>query len=118
MGRKFGCEVEVMLVLHGPAFIFPTLHIAMYKKKFMPAMFIVMTNSLTHGAVVARKYILASPPVIEVYNASLQSGERFFDVPLDGVQIINLLASTIRAKRIGRIKSLTALLTRIDAKVK
>ena len=62
MGKEFGCEVEVMLGLHGPAFIFPTLHIAMHKKKFMPAMFIVMTNSLTHGAVVSSKLILASQP--------------------------------------------------------
>jgi hypothetical protein len=101
MGKEFGCEVEVMLGLHGPAFIFPTLHIAMHNKKFMPAMFIAMNNSLTHGAVVSSKLVLASLPVIEVSNASVPSGERFFDVPLDGVQIINLLASTIRAKRIG-----------------
>ena len=55
------------------------------------ARFMVMNNSLTHGAVVSRKLILASP-VIEVANATIPSGERFFNIPVDGVQIINLLA--------------------------
>ena len=95
-GKEFGCEVEVKLGWHGPTFTFPTLHICVRKKKFMnsPAIFMVMNNSLTHGAVVSRKLILASP-VIEVANATVPSGERFFDVPLDGVQIINLLASNL-----------------------
>jgi hypothetical protein len=41
----------------------------MRKKKFMnsPAMFMVMNNSLTHGTVVSRDLILASP-VVEVKN--------------------------------------------------
>ena len=93
-GKEFGCEVEVKLGWHGPTFTFPTLHIAMRKKKFMNglARFMVMNNSLTHGAIVSSKLILASP-VIEVANATVPSGERFYDVPVDGVQIINLLAS-------------------------
>ena len=95
-GKEFGCEVEVKLGWHGPTFTFPTLHIAMRKKKFMnsPAIFMVMNNSLTHGAVVSRKLILASP-VIEVANATVPSGERFFNISMDGVQIINLLASNL-----------------------
>ena len=93
-GKEFGCEVEVKLGWHGPTFTFPTLHIAMHKKKFMnsPAIFMVMNNSLTHGAVVSRTLIIASPSV-EVANATVPSGERFFNIPVDGVQIINLLAS-------------------------
>ena len=35
MGKEFGCEVEVKLGWHAPAFTFLTLHIAMRKKKFM-----------------------------------------------------------------------------------
>jgi hypothetical protein len=95
-GKEFGCEVEVKLGWHGPTFTFPTLHIAMRKKKFMnsPAIFMVMNNSITHGAVVSRKLILASP-VIEVANATVPSGERFFNIPMDGVQIINLLTSNL-----------------------
>ena len=97
-GKEFGCEVEAKLGWHGPIFTFPTLHIAMRKKKFMksPAIFMVMNNSLTHGAVVSRKLILSSP-VIEVANATVPSGERFFNIPVDGVQIINLLASNERS---------------------
>ena len=92
-GKEFGCEVEVKLGWHGPTFTFPTLHIAMRKKKFMnsPAMFMVMNNSLTHGAVVNRALILASAPVVEVANATVPSGERFFDVPVDDIEIVNLL---------------------------
>jgi len=93
-GKEFGWEVGVKLGWHGPTFTFPTLHICVRKKKFMNglARFMVMNNSLTHGAVVSRKLILASP-VIEVANATVPSGERFFNIPVDGVQIINLLAS-------------------------
>ena len=95
-GKEFGCEVEVKLGWHGPTFTFPTLHIAMRKKKFMnsPAMFMVMNNSLTHSAVVSRKLILASP-VIEVANATVPTGERFYDVPVDNVSIMNFLADPV-----------------------
>ena len=92
-GKEFGCEVEVKLGWHGPKFTFPTLHIAMRKKKIMnsPAMFMVMNNSLTHGAIVNKNLILASS-VVEVANATVPSGERFFNVPVDVEQFINLLA--------------------------
>ena len=56
-----------------------------------PAIFMVMNNSLTHGAVVSRKLILASP-VVEVANATVPSGERFFDIPVDGIEFVSLLA--------------------------
>ena len=92
-GKEFGCEVEVKLGWHGPTFTFPTLHIAMRKKKFMksPAMFMVMNNSLTHGVIVSRKLILTSP-VIEVKNMTVPTGERFYDVPAADIQVVNLLA--------------------------
>jgi len=95
-GKEFGCEVEVKLGWHGPKFTFPTLHISVRKKKFMnsPAMFMVMNNSLTHSAVVSRKLILASP-VIEVANATVPTGERFYDVPVDNVSIMNFLADPV-----------------------
>ena len=65
----------------------------MRKKKFMKslAMFMVMNNSLTHGAVVYRIRISGSP-VIEVSYATVPSDERFFNIPVNGVQITNLLA--------------------------
>ena len=92
-GKEFGCEVEVKLGWHGPTFNFPTLHICSRKKKFMspPSMFTVMNNSLTHGAVVGSKLVLQSP-IIEVKNMTVPTGERFFDMPVDNINIINLLA--------------------------
>ena len=91
-GKEFGCKVEVKLDWHGPTFNFPTLHICSRKKKFMspPSMFMVMNNSLTHGAVVGSKLVLQSP-IIEVKNMTVPTGERFFDVPVDNINIINLL---------------------------
>ena len=92
-GKEFGCEVEVKLGWHGPTFNFSTLHICTRKKKFMspPSMFMVMNNSLTHRAVVSSKLILQSP-IIEVKNMTVPTGERFFDVPVDDINVINLLA--------------------------
>ena len=55
-----------------------------------PSMFMVMNNSLTHGAVVGSKLVLQSP-IIEVKNMTVPTGERFFDVPVDNINIINLL---------------------------
>lgn len=57
-GQDFGCEVEVKLGWHGPEFTFPTLYIAHRKKKFMdsPAIFMVLNQSITHGAGVSRKH--------------------------------------------------------------
>ena len=54
----------------------------------------VMNNSLTHGAIVSRKYILASPhPVVEVKNTTVPTGERFYDVFVADIKVVNLMAS-------------------------
>ena len=92
-GKEFGCEVEVKLGWHGPGLNFPTLQICSRKKKFMspPSMFIVINNSLTHGAVVGSKLVLQSP-IIEVKNMTVQDGQRFFDIPAENINVINLLA--------------------------
>ena len=91
-GKEFGCEVEVKLGWHGPGLNFPTLHICSRKKKFMSptSMFMVMNNSLTHSTVVGSKLVMQSP-IIEVQNMIVLTGERFFDVPVDNINIINLL---------------------------
>jgi len=92
-GKRFDCEVEVKTGWHGGEFHFPTLHIALRKRKFMdrPCHFVVLNNSLTHAAVVGRKTILASS-VVEVANAVVPSGERFYDVPATAIEIVNLMA--------------------------
>lgn len=98
-GKRFACEVEVKTGWHGGEFQFPTLHIAMRKRKFMdrPCQFIVLNKGLTHAAVVGRKTVLASP-VVEVANAVVPSGERFYDVPTKGLAIINLMAGSYALK--------------------
>ena len=94
-GKQFACEVEVKTGWHGGEFHFPTLHIAMRKRKFMdrPCQFMVLNQGLTHTAVVGRKAILASP-VDEVANAVVPSGEQFYDIPVKGLAIVNLMAGT------------------------
>ena len=51
--KQFACEVEVKTGWHGGEFHFPTLHIAMRKRKFMdrPCQFMVLNQGLTHTAV-------------------------------------------------------------------
>ena len=57
-----------------------------------PSMFVVMNNSLTHGAVISSKNIIASP-VVEVKNTTVPIGESFYDVPVSNIKVINLLSS-------------------------
>ena len=56
-----------------------------------PTIFMVMNNSLTHDAVVSRTLIVASPSV-EVANATVPIGERFYDIPVDDIELVILLA--------------------------
>ena len=92
-GRQFGCEVEVKTQWHGAEFAFPTLHIALRKRKFMsaPSFFMVFNQGLTHAALVNRNVILASP-LIEVKNVTVPSGERFYDIPASQFTVLNVVA--------------------------
>ena len=91
-GKKFGCEVEVKTKWFGAEFTFPTLQIALQKRKFMdvPCQFIIFNHSLSHAALVARKRVLCSL-VVELKNVPVPAGERFYDVPVSGVVILNML---------------------------
>lgn len=91
-GKSFGCEVEVKTKWFGADFDFPTLHIAFRKRKFMdaPCQFMVFNYSLTHAALVSRKTVLQSP-ILQIRNATVPSGERFYDVPVSEVVTINML---------------------------
>ena len=55
-----------------------------------PAIFMVMNNSLTRGALLNRKLILGSP-VVEVKNSTVPIEERFDDIPADNINVTNLL---------------------------
>ena len=46
---------------------------------------------LTHAALMSRNVILASP-VIEVKNATVPVGERFYDVPTSEFTVLNVIA--------------------------
>ena len=56
-----------------------------------PTIFMVMNNSLTHDAAVSRTLIVASPSV-EVANGTVPIGERFYDIPVDDIEFVILLA--------------------------
>jgi hypothetical protein len=92
-GKEFGCEVEVKTQWHGANFTFPTLHVALRKRKFLtsPCHFMVFNQGLTHAALMSRNVILASP-VIEVKNATVPVGERFYDVPTSEFTVLNVIA--------------------------
>jgi hypothetical protein len=51
----------------------------------------VINNSLTHDAVVSRTLIVASPSV-EVATGTVPIGERFYDIPVDDIEFVILLA--------------------------
>ena len=83
-GKRFYCEVEVKTVWHGIDLKYDSIHIPVRKAKFLakPTQFMVFNNSLTHAAIISRKAVQESPTV-EVPNAKIRTGEKFFDIPKD-----------------------------------
>ena len=55
-----------------------------------PCQFMVFNCSHTHAALVSRKTVLQSP-ILQISNATVPSGERFYDVPVAEVATINVL---------------------------
>jgi len=92
-GRKFGCEVETKTGWHGPQFEFPTLRIPFRKQKFTDdrVTFFVLNSGRTHAAVVSRQKLLKSP-VVQVKNKMVPMGDYFYEINLQDVEFINLLA--------------------------
>lgn len=92
--KQFGCEVEVKQSWHGSDFPYPTLHVPFRKKKFTegPTSFFVLNNGMTHAAMASRTLVTASP-VTMVKNYKVPTGEPFYCVPAQAIQVINLLAS-------------------------
>ena len=95
-GREFGCEVETKTGWHGPEFEFTTLHIPFHKQKFTDnhVTFFVLNSGRTHAAVVSREKLLESP-VVQVKNKMAQMGVYFYEIALEDVEFVNLLARTI-----------------------
>ena len=92
-GRKFGCEVETKAGWHGPKFEFPNLRIPFRKRKFTDdrVTFFVLNSGRTHAAVVSRQKLLKSP-VVQVKNKMVPMGDYFYEIDLEDVEFINLLA--------------------------
>jgi hypothetical protein len=92
-GRKFGCEVETKTGWHGPKFEFPNLRIPFRKKKFTEdrVTFFVLNSGRTHAAVVSRQKLLKSP-VVQIKNKMVPMGDYFYEIDLEDVEFINLLA--------------------------
>lgn len=90
--KRFYCEVEVKTVWHGVQFKYPTIHLPVRKAKFLskPTQFMVFNNSLTHAAVFGRQAVLDSPRV-EVPNAKIRTGEKFFDVPVSSAHFVQTI---------------------------
>mgnify|MGYP001498562160 CR=1 FL=1 len=55
-----------------------------------PCQFMVFTCSLTHVALVSRKTIMKSP-LVEIRNATVPRGERFYDVRMSDILVVNML---------------------------
>jgi len=92
-GRKFGCEVETKTRWHAPKFEFPNLRIPFRKQKFTDdrVTFFVLNSGRTHAAVVSRQKLLKSPEV-QVKNKMVPMGDFFYEIDLEDVEFINLLA--------------------------
>jgi hypothetical protein len=92
-GKTFGCEVEIRQKWHGTDFPFDSLYLPLRKKKFAKdkSVLMVINNSQTHATYVRAEDVLNSP-VVENKNERVPSGEKFYCVPLDKCQHINLLA--------------------------
>ena len=92
-GKTFDCEVEIRQKWHGTDFPFDSLYLPLRKKKFAKdkSVFMVINNSQTHAMYVRAEDVL-NRPVVENKNERVPSGEKFYCVPLDKCQHINLLA--------------------------
>ena len=91
--EKFYSEVEIKRVWSGKDFAYDTLQIPERKKKFlnldMPTKFIVFNAEQTHGFVCPSNELAVSP-LVEVPNKYMYSGERFFQVPVSKISLVEV----------------------------
>lgn len=93
VGDSLLCEVEVKKVWSGKNFQYPTLQIPERKMKFAnsdtPMIFMVMNKERTH-AFIAKQNIVAESPIVVVPNKYVANDERFFQVPVEKLIMIEL----------------------------
>ena len=95
-GREFGCEVETKIGWHGPEFNHSTIRIPFHKQKFTDnrVTFFVLNLGRTHVAVFNRQKLLKSP-VVQVKNKMVPMRDYFYEIALEDVEFVKLLARTI-----------------------
>ena len=103
-GKRFYCEVEVKTVWHGIDLKYYSIHIPVRKAKFLakPTQFMVFNNSLTHAAIISRKVVQESP-TIEVPNAKIRFGEKFFDIPKEKAIFVKTIQEIMQQKAPRRL---------------
>lgn len=88
-----GTEVEIKRVWSGPDFLYDTLQIPSRKDKFArlpyPVEFWVLNAELTHALVIPAG-VLAEYTPLEVRNKYVSAGEKFFQVPVDRCNLLEL----------------------------
>lgn len=90
---KHYCEVEIKKVWKGKEFQYPTLQIPARKQKNllfdMPCTFIVFNDEQTHGLLCTHMQLL-NAPIVEVPNKYVYSGEKFFQIPVADLKLIEV----------------------------
>lgn len=88
-----GTEVEIKRVWSGPDFPWDSLQVPERKHKFtklqFPVEFWILNKELTHALVIPAG-VLAEYEPVEVANKYISKGERFYQVPLDRCNLIEL----------------------------
>ena len=93
---EFYCEMEIKSAWKGKEFKYRTCQIPHRKAKYldkdkydMPTHFLILNNEQDYAFYITAEDV-ASSPVVEVPNKYVPSGEMFFQVPLDKLNLVEL----------------------------
>ena len=90
---SFFCEVEIKKIWKGKEFQYDTLQIAGRKGKYLdsalPVSYIVFNDDQSYGYLCPGA-VLALSPLVEVPNKYNWSGEMFYQIPVDQLQLIEV----------------------------
>jgi len=100
--KTFYVECEVKHAWKTNDFPFDSVQLPERKKKFCNSktLFIIINSIKTKAIMFWSKDVLASP-LVEVSNKYIQSGEKFFQIPLDATKEVTLDDSNIRCGEYG-----------------
>ena len=93
---EFYCEMEIKRAWKGKEFKYRTCQIPHRKAKYLdkdkydkPTHFLILNNEQDYAFYITAEDV-ASSPVVEVPNKYVPSGEMFFQVPLDKLNLVEL----------------------------